>query len=286
MPESSLLIAPGQQQEGAAAAPRRGDTPEISKTSKASTHLHQEPGTGALPSSTTQPTTHHDDDSSSCHDGSCAPTGTASPGVLETLRSQMHAGFQRRNAQFVQEIFDKHASSDSPGLSKASLAQALSDLGVCLSAAEVDELFKTQDLKSDGCISLPEFLTVTSKPGKIEGWATTLPLAALLADCMPSKDEADPLRGISKLREADMQAISACYSEGLFQLLRCVTISMDALSLSLYIYIHIYMYICIYRVIDLNAIHIYVCMYVYIILKIPESLKKRVFLILKDICCG
>jgi hypothetical protein len=226
MPESSLLIAPGQQQEGAAAASRRGDTPEISKTS---TLLHQEPVTGALPSSTAQPTTH--DDSSSGHDGSCAPTGTASPIVLETLRSQMHAGFQRSNAQFVQETFNRHTSSDSPGLSKASLAQALSDLGVRLSAAEIDELFYTQDLNSNGWISLPEFLMVTSKPGKIESWATTLPLAALLANCMPSKDEVDPLLGISKLREADMQAILACYSEGLFQLLRCVMISMDALSL-------------------------------------------------------
>jgi hypothetical protein len=211
MPESSLLIAHGQGQAGAAAASRQGDTPEISKTS---THLHQEPVTGALPSS--------------AHDGSCAPTGTSSRGVLETLRSQMHAGFQRRNAQFVQEIFEKHTSSDSPGpspgLSKASLAHALSDLGVCLSPDEVHELFYTQDLNNDGWISLSEFLTVTSKPSQIEGWATTLPLAALLADCMPSKDEAeaDPLRGISKLREADMQAISACYSEGLFQLLRYV----------------------------------------------------------------
>jgi hypothetical protein len=99
---------------------------------------------------------------------------------------------------------------------------------------------------------------------------------------MPSKDEVDPLLGISKLREADMQAISACYSEGLFQLLRCVTISMDAIYIYIYIHTHIY----IYRVIDLNAIHIHVCMYVYIILNIPESLKKRVFLIRKDICCG
>jgi hypothetical protein len=56
----------------------------------------------------------------------------------------MHAGFQRCNEKFCQEIFDKHKSPDSPGLSKASLGQALSDLGVDLSADEVEELFYTQ----------------------------------------------------------------------------------------------------------------------------------------------
>ncbi len=135
----------------------------------------------------------------------------------------MRTGFQRRNEQFVQEIFDKYKSCDSSGLSKESLAQALEDLGVCLSAAEVDELYFTQDLDNDGWISWSEFLMVISRPSKIEQWAATLPLATLLANCMPTMDHTDPVRGISQLRFADLRAISACHSEGLVKLLRYVS---------------------------------------------------------------
>jgi hypothetical protein len=135
----------------------------------------------------------------------------------------MHAGFRRRNEQFVEEIFNQYKSPYSDGLSKASLAQALRDLGiVCASASDVDSLFYALDLNKDSAISLSEFLRVISKPSKIEQWATTLPLAALLADCMPSKDEADPVRDLSNLRSAGIKAISACFSEGLVQLLRYV----------------------------------------------------------------
>jgi hypothetical protein len=137
----------------------------------------------------------------------------------------MRAGFQRRNEQFVHEIFDKYNSPDSAGLSKDNLVEALRDLGVSLSADEVQELFYTQDLNSSGWISWSEFLVVVSRPSKMEQWAMTLPLAALLADCMPSMDDADPVQGISKLRFADMQAISACYNEGLVKLLRCESYS-------------------------------------------------------------
>jgi len=203
-----------QEQADPAATLRREDSPEVSEPA---THAHQEQVTGALHSST-QPTT-RDGESLSGRGGSCAP----SPDALETLRSQMRAGFQRRNEQFVHEIFDKYSSPDSAGLSKESLAQALRDLGVCLSADEVHEVFYTQDLNSDGWISWTEFLMVVSRPSKIEEWAATLPLAALLADCMPSMDDADPVRGISKLGLADMQAISACYNEGLIKLLRYVS---------------------------------------------------------------
>jgi hypothetical protein len=245
--KSSLLIAPAQGQSASAAASKRQE--DVSEPTKPDTHPHQ--GlvvTGALPSATAQPTTPPDDDRSSGHDGSCAAAGTPSPGVLETLRSQMHAGFQRRNVQFLQEIFNKHKSpaSDSAGdgLSKASLGQALRDLGVSLSVDELEELFYTQDLNSDGWISWSEFLMVVERPSKIHEWASTLPLAPLLADCMPSKDEADPVRGLSKLQTEDMQAISACFSEGLLQLLRSVRVRVHVCvflrHFSCMVYIHTY----------------------------------------------
>jgi hypothetical protein len=161
---------------------------------------------------------------SSVHDTSCASTGTSSPGLLETLRSQMDTGFRRRRQSFVKEVFVKHKSPDSPqespGLSKVNLRQALSDLGMYMSASELKELFCTQDLNDDGWINENEFLMIlANKVGKIQQWASTLPLAALLADCMPSNDGADPVRALSNLRSAEIQAIAACFSEGLVQLL-------------------------------------------------------------------
>jgi hypothetical protein len=223
-PESPILIAPAQGQTNSVAISRREDTRE---TCEPLTDAHHEPVTGALPPSA-QPITR--DESSKDHDGSCAYNGTPSPGLLETLRSQMSAGFQRRNEQYAQEIFDKYKSPDSAGLSKESLAQVLSDLGICLSTDQVEELLYTQGLKSDSidgedrddCISWSEFLMIISKPSKVEEWATTLPLAALLADCMPSTNDADPLRGLSELCLEDTQAISACFCEGLVKLLRYV----------------------------------------------------------------
>jgi hypothetical protein len=217
-PESSRLPAPTEEQAGYIETANRQ---EVQKISHDYMHSHQVAVTGALPSST-QPTAHAD--SSSSHEGSCTAEGTFPPGLLDELRSQMDAGFQRRNEQFLQEVFNKHVSPGSAGLSKESLGQALIDLGMkCVSTSDVDELFYTLDLNSDGWISWSEFLAVTSKPSKIQEWASTLPLAELLADCMPSKDETDPMRSLSKIGAADMRAISACFSEGLIKLLRYVT---------------------------------------------------------------
>jgi hypothetical protein len=166
-----------------------------------------------LPSpSSDKPTTN------SGHDSGCAPACIPSSGLLEKLRSQMIAGFQRRNEQFVQKIFKKHETPDS-GISRPNLSAALSDLGMCMSAGEVDELFYTLDLNSDGWISLSEFLAMIARVGKVEEWASTLPLASLLADCMPSKNEADPVRALSNLHSTEVQAVVACFSEGLVQLL-------------------------------------------------------------------
>jgi hypothetical protein len=163
------------------------------------------------------------------HDGSCAaqqPEHLRRRSLLDELRLQMKAGFQRRDETFAKEIFDKHKSAgespDSGGLLKASLGQALSGLGITCASGDVDELFRTLDLNSDGWISWPEFRMIISKPNKIEQWATTLQLAAILADSMPSKDEADPLQAFSELGAADIHAISTCFREGLVQLLRCV----------------------------------------------------------------
>ncbi len=157
--KSSLMTAPAQGHAVSAPTASQGDAHESSMP-----HMHaQVPDEVALPSSPTQPTAHAD--SLSSHEGSCKAAGTPSPALLEELRSQMRAGFQRRNEQFAQEVVNKHKNPGSAGLSKESLGQALSDLGMkCVSTSNVDELFCTLDVNSDGWISWSEFLMVLSKP--------------------------------------------------------------------------------------------------------------------------
>lgn len=101
------------------------------------------------------------------------------------------------------------------------LRSALADLGIAVNESECEELFKAHDLNEDGCIDLSEFAAMAGRIRTVdERWASTLPLAQLLADCMPMKNEADPVQAVSRLSEADLQAIVACFSEGAHRMLR------------------------------------------------------------------
>ncbi len=73
-------------------------------------------------------------------------------------------------------------------------------------------------------LELPAVVAKTSENREIQKWATSLPLAELLADCMPSKNEEDPMRALSRLHSAEIHTVAACFSEGLVELLRCVRV--------------------------------------------------------------
>jgi hypothetical protein len=139
----------------------------------------------------------------------------------------MKKGFSRRSPEFVREVFDKHKDKyrgdESAGIPEANLISALEDLGIFVEARHANELFYTEDINLDGWIDRGEFLSMASRVGRVrrvEQWASTLPLAQLLADCMPPcENEADALRAISSLSPADIKIIVACFSQGLAQLL-------------------------------------------------------------------
>jgi hypothetical protein len=143
------------------------------------------------------------------------------PSDHAALRARMEAGFRRRRKDFVKEMFDKHKSpGESPGICKANLTSALEELGIFVSAREADEMFHTHDLDRDGWTNFSEFLSMASRAGRVEQWATNLPFPQLLADCMPPfKNEADALRAISDLSSTEIKMIAACFSEGLVRLL-------------------------------------------------------------------
>jgi hypothetical protein len=135
--------------------------------------------------------------------------------VLKSLRAQMDTGFNRRSEAFLQAIFDKHKTpgGTNQGLSQRGLMSALADAGIHISAGEAEELHRTQDLNGNRCIDHSEFLSIVStRVGGVAHWASTLPLAELLADCMPIQNEADPVRAVSKLSEIAVKNIVACYT--------------------------------------------------------------------------
>jgi hypothetical protein len=139
--------------------------------------------------------------------------------LFETLCSQMDIGFKRRTEAFAQEIFDKFKSPRHIGIVKAKLLAALKELGIHARPEDEDELFYTHDMDSDNCINLAEFRLILNQSDRVEQWASILPLAQVLADCMPSRNEEDPLQAISRLSRSEIQVITRCYSQGLAKLL-------------------------------------------------------------------
>jgi hypothetical protein len=151
-----------------------------------------------------------------------APTQamSASSALLDTLRAQMDAGFNRRSEPFVRRIFEQHKDSGSPGILIHNLVSALADLGIYIDGSESEKIFKAHDLNENGCIDLSEFAAIAETARGVECWASTLPLAQLLADCLPMKNMADPVRAVSRLCETDIQVIATCFGEGVRRMLR------------------------------------------------------------------
>jgi hypothetical protein len=140
--------------------------------------------------------------------------------LLDMLRAQMNAGFNRRSEQFVRQTFERHKALDLHGIPINNLTSALADLGIAISSSECEELFKAHDLSESGYVDYSEFAAMVDRiHGADEEWASTLPLAQLLADCMPIRKEADPVQAVSRLCDTDLETIVTCFGEGLKRML-------------------------------------------------------------------
>jgi hypothetical protein len=156
-------------------------------------------------------------------------TGASQPGLADlgkVLRAQMEAGFRRRKEAFVREIFNKHSAGEgeAAGISQQRLAAALQDLGINVSASDAKELFYMQDINKDGLISWPEFLHMSKTASTLGEWASNLPLAELLADCIPPAAmfpgaQDNSVRAVSCLTADHIQVIATCFGEGVAVLL-------------------------------------------------------------------
>jgi hypothetical protein len=138
---------------------------------------------------------------------------------VEKLLAQMRMGFDRRDEAFVQQVFDRHRT-ELGIIPRTGLNAALQGLGLAVNDIQAAELDLMHGQPEDSFIDLAHFRSIVSRNGQVEQWASTLPLAQLLADCMPVKDVKDPLRAVSKLSAAEVPDVVASLSEGLARLLR------------------------------------------------------------------
>jgi hypothetical protein len=117
------------------------------------------------------------------------------------VRGQVEAGFRRRRIEMVQITFESHCDKTKNVIFASSLGPALSDLGMHIDEAEVDELLKSRDLNDDGGLDFHEFWSLVCTPSPVEEWVRELPLAQLVADALPCEDRLakDQLRYLSRI---------------------------------------------------------------------------------------
>ena len=82
-----------------------------------------------------------------------------------------------------------------------------------------DYLFRSLDRNQDGILAFDEFVLAVKAPMPLDEWASSLPLAQLLADAMPRKAGKDRLREVSRLTEAEIGSIADGFAYGVKRLL-------------------------------------------------------------------
>jgi hypothetical protein len=111
--------------------------------------------------------------------------GPHSPHSLDSNRNERtEKFFKRLDESHVRTVFKNH-SGDGDILRKESLEPALTELGICVNANGLDHLYQLLDLNHDGTLEFEEFQRALACSSEIEQWAESLPLAGLLACCLP-----------------------------------------------------------------------------------------------------
>jgi hypothetical protein len=147
------------------------------------------------------------------------------------LHEQVRLGFERRNRDVVNEIFERysttplgkekqHGSKHSSYLSKSQLFPLLKELGVNITEIESEELFDEFDYCDNQGLNLQELQLLLQKPCRLHEWAMGLPLYELLADAMPRKPGMDPLRVVSTLTSEEIVAVCEVVRNGLARMLK------------------------------------------------------------------
>ena len=132
-----------------------------------------------------------------------------------------------QNEEFVQSVFNDHAKATEGKwyLDTESFTSALTTLGVRLKSGQSIELFKMLDVDSNQAIDFEEFKRAIFVSSELENWLGTIPLAKLLACCLPSSDGTmDGIREFIELPDDSMRTnlekIASAFGVGLQRLLK------------------------------------------------------------------
>ena len=138
------------------------------------------------------------------------------------MKPNIKSVLDRVNRRHVETVFSKFADEASGKIPLIKFGPALQEMGIVMTPGREEELFKESDIDEDGGLDRDEFVRAISMPSELEPWASTLPLAKLLAACVEAAlaraASADPLRKVAALSAQEIDEVAADFS-GAFRLL-------------------------------------------------------------------
>ena len=143
---------------------------------------------------------------------------TALSSVPSQIKWQIKTGFQRRDRKQVERVFN--TVCDKRGCLKLRKEDFVSELEVLGAFVEsYKSQCESESQSNDSTIGLEEFVTAVQAPRPMEQWTRSLPLAELLADCLPRCDKGDLLEEVSKLSTEELLVAAEAFKEELIEIL-------------------------------------------------------------------
>ena len=149
--------------------------------------------------------------------------------MLDIIKEQVDAGFRKRDPNQIDTVFKKYAKIDRKSsichIEEKNLLMALKEFDVVPDVTQEDlckqdVLFRSLDRNQDGILVLDEFAQAVQAPMPLDEWASTLPLARILADAMPRKVGKDLLREVGRLTPDEINNVVDGFAYGLRILLK------------------------------------------------------------------
>jgi hypothetical protein len=152
------------------------------------------------------------------------PAATRREHTPDRIRAQIKGGRRRRDAKEVNLVFQRFsvplpAAPKLRGLPHKSLRPALREFAILLEDHELADFLQAKGLSRAGLLSIDEFRQAVAPPPALTAWAASLPLAALLADALPTRPGGDPLRVLSQMAQREVASVADGVCDGLRTLL-------------------------------------------------------------------
>ncbi len=145
--------------------------------------------------------------------------GTKSIGISRLIGLQVDHFFKKQNDAWIRAVFDKHMDPKTKLLPPNRFVSALRELDTQIDGSEeIETLFHSLDLNGDGALAFPEFRRCLEFRSPLDQWAATLPLAPLLASCLPIACRGDAARALCCLSAASLTAALSAYADGVRRL--------------------------------------------------------------------